>query len=264
MAGVSNVRLITIKHKILLNMGDMKLKIKALAIAGIIGLSSLVVSTGVSAEPVAEYDTKVNIFFQENTDVTLPVDPTNPDKDVTPDKDIEGNDVIEEGTPGPLSIDYASHINFGTVKKSGSAQTYYAKPITFTEAEVEKAAPYVQVTDNRGTLSGWKLTVSQATQFTADSAAILKGAELSLENGEVKSNSSSVGVTHTNVIFKNLNEAYPVLTAAADSGAGTFTDQFGKIMGGEATDVSLSIPGELAIEDGKYSTTLNWSLEDTP
>lgn len=235
------------------------MKLKVIAIVGIISLCSLVLTTGVSAMTVADYNTKANVIFKENEEITLPVDPNDPEKEVTPE--VEGEDIIDPGTPGPLSIDYASHINFGEVEISGNARTYFANPITFEEGG--ESAPYVQVTDNRGTRAGWELQVKQEEEFKKGEST-LAGAELSLINGEVNSASATSGVTATDIVFDNHNELYPVLTAVNESGAGTFTNQFGEIVDGKATDVSLYIPAGLVIEEGKYSTTLNWVLVDTP
>lgn len=238
------------------------MKIKALALAGIIGLGTLGLTTGASADVAAEYDTKANIFFEINDDVTVPVDPEDPDKEVDPEVDPEGEDPIEPGTKGPLSIDYASHINFGSVKISGNKETYFANPIQIGEAG--ERAPYVQVTDSRGTKAGWELQVSQAAEFATAGGAELTGSELTLANGEVNSNSDFTNITATDVTFENHDELYPVVNAAVDNGAGTFTNQFGKIVEGKATDVSLTVPADLKIEKEKYSTDLNWVLVDTP
>lgn len=232
-----------------------------MTLAGLLTAGSLSFGVGASADTAAEYDTKANIHFIESEDITKPVDPDNPGTEVTPEVDEDGKDPIEPGTKGPLSIDYASHINFGEVTKSGNAQTYFAKPIQLGDGE--ERAPYVQVTDNRGTKAGWELQVKQATPFT-NGEATLDGAVLSLKNGEVNSNSNTDFVTPTDITFDNHGELYPVMTAAEDHGAGTFTNQFGKITDGQATDVSLTVPADLKIDEGKYSTDINWVLVDTP
>ncbi|MFH4233977.1 WxL domain-containing protein, partial [Acinetobacter baumannii] len=50
---------------------------------------------------------------------------------------------------------------------------------------------YVQVTDNRGTNAGWKLTVTQNEQFKTTSNQELTGAALTLKNGILNSASGS-------------------------------------------------------------------------
>lgn len=46
---------------------------------------------------------------------------------------------------------------------------------------------YVQITDNRGTNVGWKLTVKQDDQFTTADGKKLDGAEIKLMNSVVNS-----------------------------------------------------------------------------
>lgn len=239
-------------------------KVTKIALAGIIGVGTMVgASSFASAEQVATYDSKVNIFFGENSDTTGPVDPDDPDEDITPEKDPDGEDEIEDGTTGPLSIDYASHINFGEVKTSGNTETYTANPVLINGTD--ERAPYVQVTDNRGTKAGWELQVSQNAQFATEDDTELTGAELSLANGIINSNSDSDGLVSSDVTFNEFGVSFPVVKAQDRSGAGTFTNKFGEIAEGKATDVSLVVPGDLIIEaDVKYSTELNWSLEDAP
>lgn len=234
------------------------MSLKKFTVAFIFGFGIFTVSQGVSAEVAADYNSEVNIQFIENDEVTKPVDPNDPDKEVDIDDETVGG-----GTAGPLSIDYASNIDFGDVKKSGNEITYFANPITINGGE--ERAPYVQVTDNRGTKTGWNLQVKQNEQFTNDEGdSVLEGAQLSLRNGAVNSQSSTENVNSTDIEFNNFNELYPVLNAADGSGAGTFTNQFGTVVEGKATDVALVIPADIVIEDGKYSTELTWVLEDTP
>ena len=250
------------------------MKITKIALAGVIGLGSIIGTSTLASAHGGDVTTKGNIIFEENTLVTPPVDPENPDKEVEPEVDPDQPDPIEPGTPGPLSIDYASHINFGKVMKSGNAQTYYANPVVIDDngTKVERA-PYVQVTDNRGSKAGWSLSVKQTDQFSQGDSK-LEGAVLSLTNGEIASSSSTDGVKNHDIEFANFNETYPVFGAETDYGAGTFTNQFGKVapmdIKGETDpvnkveSVTLDIPEDLVIEDGLYSTDLEWVLTDTP
>ncbi len=248
------------------------MKITKIALAGMIGLGSIIGTTTLASAHGGDVTTKGNIIFEENALVTPPVDPENPDKEVEPEKDKDQPDPISPGTPGPLSIDHASHINFGKVMKSGNAQTYYANPVIVKDgADDLERGPYVQVTDNRGTKAGWSLSVKQKAQF-AQGASELEGAVLSLKDGEIRSSSSTDGVINHDIKFENFDEVYPVLGAQETFGAGTFTNQFGKVaemdVNGETVkkveSVSLHIPADLIIEDGLYSTDLEWVLTDTP
>lgn len=222
--------------------------------------------------PAAQYDTSVNIHFIPNDEIINPVDPTNPGGDpVTPEVDPLDPNPVDPGTPGPLSIDYASHINFGEVKKSGNEATYYAKPVTITYTDAEginqtgKRAPWVQVTDNRGTKTGWTLQVKQATQLTHETTSSqLNGAVIQLGQGIVNSASSTAGVQSYEISFQKFDALYDVMGAPNGSGAGTFVNMFGQLENDVAKDVTLTVPQDSIIEDGKYSTHLTWVLTDAP
>ena len=52
---------------------------------------------------------------------------------------------------GPLSLDYVSSIDFGTQKITMFEKKTY---------ESTSLKPFIQVTDNRGTGAGWKVTAA--------------------------------------------------------------------------------------------------------
>ncbi|MDN8763564.1 WxL domain-containing protein, partial [Staphylococcus aureus] len=81
-----------------------------------------------------------------------------------------------------LSIDYGSKFKFGTQKISTADQTYYAAPDEMKDGS--KKPTYVQVTDKRGTLAGWKLTLSQPEQFKTATGEELVGAQLTFTKAE--------------------------------------------------------------------------------
>lgn len=240
-------------------------KVTKIALAGVIGVGTLVGANSLaSAAKAADYNTKANIIFTENNETTNPVDPENPGEEVTPEKDPDGDDPIAPGTEGPLSIDYASHINFGEVMISGNAETYYANPVVVTKGDEKlERAPYVQITDNRGTKAGWDLQVTQEAEFT-NGESELTGSKLSLKDPIHNSMNSDAGINNQDIVFENKGQAYPVMDAEAGNGAGTHTNRFGEIVGGKATSVSLEVPGDLEIVEGKYTTDLKWELLDTP
>ena len=94
-------------------------------------------------------------------------------------------------TDGPLSIDYASNFNFGTQEITSADKTYFAAATTLTDKTTRPN--WVQVTDNRGTLAGWSLSL-QASEFTngkTGTGSVLSGATLKLENGHIVSASDA-------------------------------------------------------------------------
>ncbi|HHT7189464.1 TPA: WxL domain-containing protein [Bacillus cereus] len=253
-------------------MKKMKLGIAAFASVAVLGTTGL--SAPVSA---AEYETKGVVEFTPTTDVTKPVDPDNPDpnKPVVPiDPTNPENPNPNPGTAGPLSIDYASSLDFGKNKISGKDETYYANPQTYTDG-VAPTANYVQVSDKRGTNAGWTLKVSQAGQLKNEATQNkeLTGAEIKITSVEAASNAAGIEKPVTQNITLDPNGAESlVMSANEGAGAGTWVGRFGSLedveIDGETVKknkaVSLTIPGKTAKDAVAYSTKLNWTLSDTP
>ncbi|MGX7031221.1 WxL domain-containing protein [Vagococcus zengguangii] len=217
-----------------------------------------------------EYVSNGVIEFTPNTDPTDPVDPTDPTDPVDPvdPTDPEGP---TEGTNGPLSIDYASSFYFGENKITSKDQTYYALPQTYHKTDkdgkvTEHVGPnYVQVTDNRGTETGWSLQVTQDDQFKTAKDQYLTGAILTLENGVVVSKSESKFPTgYETITLKGTGEAEDVMTATDGAGAGTYLLTWGTDADSGAKSVSLFVPGSTTKYAATYHTKLTWSLTDVP
>lgn len=252
-----------------------KLKKTAISAAAVVAIASTSVIQASAAEPITvTYNTTGYVEFIPSTDVTLPVDPTNPGTVVTP-TNPDGS-AVTPGTTGPLSIDFASTLDFGLNQISSADQTYYSKPqvvsVTATDDTITtKNVPnYVQITDNRGTNAGWTLKVKQNGQLTNATAlnSTLTGAQISLNNGTAVSAMTGVTApTTVNSIILNPNGAESVvMSAALNSGAGTWVDAFGvieTINGAEKnTAITLFVPGSTPKDAVKYSTTLTWVLSD--
>lgn len=236
-------------------------KITQTAFVGMLGASSVFgVASLASAEEMGSLESDAKVEFEENTDTTNPVDPTDPTKPVEPEEG-EGN---ENGTPGPLSIDYASHFDFGKIKKTGNAATYIANPVTVTPEgeEAKQVAPYVQVTDNRGTNAGWTLSVSQREQLTnVDTNAELEGAEITLDEGIITGTADTEGLSSNQMTLVPNGEKATVVGATDGTKGGTVVNAFGTA---EDVGVSLDIVAGTKIDDGEYKATIDWTLEDTP
>ena len=123
-------------------------------------LSSAVLG-GLSANAATQPSNGVVNFETDNTP-TPPVDPVDPDpnKPVDPVDPTDPNGP-EPGTPGPLSIDYASSFDFGTQKISTQTHTYNAALQKYKNGTPADGPNYVQVTDKTGLYTGWDLTVKQ-------------------------------------------------------------------------------------------------------
>ncbi len=137
---------------------------KTVATAIILGAAVVAINaTDVQAAATQSLESNAVVNFIENTTPTKPVDPENPN----PGKPVGPIDPTKPGGPnpgtqGPLSIDFASSLQFGTSKITTTDEVYSAYAQEVVSDGVSSFRPqYVQVTDNRGTDAGWKLTVNQ-------------------------------------------------------------------------------------------------------
>ena len=236
-------------------------KVTKIALAGVIGVGTLVGSSSLaSAETAAEYTSKAKVMFEANEDITEPVDPDNPD----PTDPVKPTDPdVDEGTTGPLSIDYVSNFDFGTQKTSGNAATYTAKPveITLNNGDEVMRAPYAQVTDNRGTNAGWTLQVAQPKQLSNQEGEELDGAQITIGEGTVTGTPADKnGVAGEAVELSE--DSQTVFTAADGAKGGTWVNSFGTA---DDVNVELSIPAGTKIDqDTEYTADLDWTLTDAP
>lgn len=210
-----------------------------------------------------QINSKGTINFLENTGKVDPTDPLNPD----PENPVQPKDLDEheEGTAGPLSIDYVSNIRFGEQKTSGKDEVYYAaldKLVDSKGNEVERPN-FIQVTDKRGSNAGWHLTVTQNEQFKNGKES-LKGAVLKLDNGTMSSADGGESPSASQGIALNPGMASDVANAKENQGTGTWADRFGKDEAAGKKSISLSVPGKTKKVKGEYKTTLTWTLTDSP
>lgn len=193
-----------------------------------------------------------------------PVDPTNPDKPYEPGT----------GTNGPLSLDYASVLDFGQQKISVNNEIYYAKPQKLFQDDGKTIDPssakpnYAQVTDKRGGEKGWSLNVKQNGQFkSVKKDKELVGAEITFKNGTAKSISTSQKPRTVKETFTlktdGLGSEDKVMAAAEGEGFGTWVYNFGDDSNMDKS-IELSVPGSTAKEADVYKTSLTWTLSDTP
>ncbi|CAD5896740.1 Cell surface protein [Carnobacterium maltaromaticum] len=252
------------------------LKQSAVALV-LVGLG--VSTTSVFAADGGVYESNGSVEFIPSTDPVSPVDPENPDPEnpVTP---IDPTDPTgpNPGTAGPLSIDYASSLDFGKNKITNKDQTYFAKAQGFSEGAIkdEFRGNYVQVTDNRGTNAGWTLSLKQEGQFTSATAKQYKeltGAKITLADSVADSESVGVAApTVTNVTLDPSGASTVIMAAKTGDGAGTWVDRFGQAeemtIDGENVQknkaVTLEIPGKTPKEAAQYTTKLTWTLTDVP
>ena len=152
-----------------------------------------------------------------------PVDPTNPDGP-------------NPGTPGPLSIDYASSLDFGSNEISNKDQTYFARAQTYKNPDGSASelatANYVQVSDLRGTNAGWVLKVKQNGQFRNAETLHkeLTGATVAFTEPSVRSNATDVlpPTATANIQLDAAGAETVVMQAPEKTGAGTWITLWGK------------------------------------
>jgi hypothetical protein len=226
---------------------------------------ALVPATSFAADG-GNYDSNGVITFTPNTDITNPVDPVDPTNPVTP---VDPTDPTgpKPGTAGPLSIDYASSLDFGTQKITSKDEIYKAKAQKYLDKDNnEKTGPnFVQVTDNRGTEAGWTLQMKQNSQFKTTDAEELTGAVITFKNGNVVTASDSAKPTGQATIVADPSGALKNVMAAKDGqGAGTYLLDWGTDAATAAESIELSVPGSTTKYAKKYSTTFTWVLTDTP
>lgn len=241
-------------------------KIGSLLLATSILASLALGATTTLAADGGSYDSNGVITFTPNTDPTKPVDPVDPTDPVTPVDPTDPTDP-KPGTAGPLSIDYASSLDFGTQKITSKDEIYKAKAQKYIDNDsVEKTGPnFVQVTDNRGTEAGWTLQMKQNSQFTTADADVLTGAEIVFKNGNVVTASDSEKPTGKTTITADPSGALKdVMSAKVDQGAGTYLLDWGTDAATAAESIELSVPGSTTKYAKKYSTTFTWVLTDAP
>lgn len=251
----------------------MKTSIKLVSTAVLALIVFGAASSVASAEDVT-YNSKGSVTFKPNTDSTLPVDPiTGGGKDgsdtVTPEN--PDGSKPNPGTAGPLSLDFASSFDFGTQKITSADQTYYAVEQKYADkAGTAKTGPnYVQVTDNRGTLAGWSLSVTQDAQFAAatttkGAGSVLDGTVMTLGNGKIISQSANpADSSAVSTVLTPGVKSSVILGAKTGKGSGTNLLTFGD-ENTAVSSVSLMVPGATTKLAQQYSTNLTWTLSDTP
>lgn len=178
--------------------------------------------------------------------------------------DYNSNGAITfEAETNPITIDHVSDFQFNNQKITTATMDYYAE----LDSSSGTAAPnYIRVTDIRGNQKGWKLDVKQTEQFQTMDKDTLTGAQLSIKNGVVNSETDmryapgTVLTTHTFVP----GTAVTVVTAEERQGMGAWDYQFGSDAAQGASSVVLNVPGAAVKLAKEYTTVMTWSLTFAP
>lgn len=216
----------------------------------------------------AKYSSDGVVKFKSSSIPTNPLDPLDPTKPIKPIDPTSPNTTGPEGTPGPLSIDFVSNFSFGEQEISSEDKFYYADPQKFLKQDnTEAEGPnFVQVTDNRGSEGGWTLSVRQNGQFQSSSGKMLKGAQLSLLNGNIVTAAQDNFPSYylEQVTLTPYGTQINMMTAKKGEGAGTYLLTWGTNEKDGATSIQLDVPGGTTKTVEKYATNMTWSLQDIP
>lgn len=235
-------------------------------------LISLGLAGKASAATTQVYGSQGIVGFSTGGGVQPPVDPNTPDPTVPVDPQNPDGSKPAPGGDGPLTIDFASSLDFGVHTISNQNQTYLAKAQKYFNSTA-LTPDYVQVTDRRGTFAGWVLKVSQTAQFREvangpQKYPDLKGAMISLQNPTPASKNGAFAPNASAV--SDLVPGIETVVAQADAGkgAGTWVIRWGNqgdiTKDGLSPDVTLFVPGTTPKDAASYTTTLNWILSDLP
>lgn len=213
----------------------------------------------------------------------------------------EADPGVVANTTGALRIDFAPQLSFnvGTISKKDASYLVNAQ---LYKNEIRPSGNFLQVSDYRGSTTGWKLQVRQEGQFQQRDHPEnqLNGAILSFDKAwTITSSENPSGapmVSKEIVQMNNIRETYTLADATFKEGigAGTWNIVFGASKdntndqdatlsprlnknGEVITDpdfnnqevymnsaINLSIPGATKKVSGAYSTVLTWIIAELP
>lgn len=204
---------------------------------------SVTILVGISTITYAEEaggNTKSNatVIFEENKSTTDPIVPPVYPEDP---KDSNGPDV-PTGNSEPLRIDIAPKFHFGQFVLGTGEKT----------ANNTRKNSNLQVTDGRGTLKGWAVSVTK-TDFKNGTHTL--PAMLTLTPGAVKDSTNQsviLGGNSVNRVVVN-SIAQPIFSAAENEGGGTYYQNF------DGEKATLTFNSDVAKKD-LYTSELTWTL----
>lgn len=270
-------------------MGKHKWKLFSVIVLSMMATTSIVVNAEKDDEVIsAETTGKVN-FKVDETGGPVVVDPTDPDNPNVIDPGDEGSSGNGKRS---FNINWVSNFKFDDMTITGREITQYASSTTlnFKQPEGEGSESieskenlpnFIQVTDNRGTNTGWKV-IASASEFKQAGAGnnVLTGAQLLLTNPQIFNHGSSPELSptaHTSGIdlLDNDDQGVEIIKAKGQNGQGTWSMAWSPKAAGENYDfsyndeedkgVQLIVPMSAKPKIGEaYISTITWVLSDTP
>lgn len=234
---------------------------KALVSLLSVALAFSAVTPIVSAE--GQPSSKATIEFNAPTEKVTPIDPgtLKPIEDSEEPEDPNYPEVT--GQNGPLSLDFVSNLDFGEQKISNKDEVYQST----TEA------PYIQVTDLRGTGAGWNVQAEISPFTDENDIESLQGFSVQLNNGDTATSSKAGSSPEVNeeiklevdkpaeVVKANPKENEKSVNTA--QGLGTWLTRW--LSDNETNEkVTLKVPAGTA-STGEHKATITWTLSsDSP
>ena len=254
---------------------------------GAVSVSSITVLASVE-NPEAATTGKVKFKVDDSQEPEV-VDPTDPEGKNEVDPEGEGS--TGDGNKS-FNINWISHFKFGEVSISGKTMKIYAEPTKLNFKAPAEGVPapvskenlpnFLQVTDNRGTNTGWNVKAT-ATEFIGNDTeqSKLTGAELLLTNPQLFATAANLELspvmhdTSLNLL-ETPGSANLLLNAAANKGQGTWSMAWSPNKKGNDYEfkyndtgadkgVQLVVPPTAMPKDKvAYTSTVTWVLSDTP
>ncbi|KXI73410.1 hypothetical protein ACS52_25790 [Bacillus cereus] len=208
---------------------------------------------------------KAALVVKPYDEPTKPIDPEDPKKPVDPIDETKPDKKPVGGTKGPLSLDFASSLNFGEHFISSKNESYFAKGQKLEDGSTKMN--YVQITDNRANMSSWTLSVRQNGPLKDKQGRELTGAKITFRNAEIISSVQMPGLSlirdSFDVTADGSGAAQNVLVGKSGEEEVTYVYRFGNDKTKESS-IQLDIPGETTKYATSYETTFTWSLSDVP
>lgn len=194
-------------------------------------------------------NSEATVTFTADTEPTTPVDPEDPDQPI-----------VDPGTgmEGPLSIDYVPYLDFDSHVITGEIETY----------QVKDTRTHIQVTDKRGTGSGWKVSAALSDFVaTTDATKKLHGAVVNFGNVSAVTTTGNLSPAPaiSNFSLTAGGASSVVADATADKGMGIWVERwFASDLSATSNDhVKLTVNTADAYAK-TYKATLTWTLSTAP
>lgn len=207
---------------------------------------TMLMQPAVAALPESE----INIQFAPGNEVINPVDPDDPSLPLQPPG-------MGTGESGPLTLNYMSPIDFGIRPISSEFQVYPALTMK----------PFIQVTDLRGSGTGWEVEAT-ASPFMGANGISLRGSIITFQAGEaISANPDLAKPVPFNLVELPTDgiTAVRVVRANTDEGRGTWVIRWypSAVNATDNDNVTLTVQRGTATIDAN-TATISWRLVDAP